>query len=243
MTSEITLIAAFITGLLGSVHCIGMCGGIIGSLSMSLSKSINQHFLKRSLYLLLYNSGRIISYATGGALMGWIGYLLGNIFTHQAIIVGGWVSGIFMILLGLYIAGWWQALIKLEKIGGYFWRLIQPLSKDLLPVTHPTQAFGLGLLWGWLPCGMVYSMLAFALSSQSSLQGAAIMVAFGLGTLPMLLLMGSAAKSLNSIVKLPIVRQLAGSVIILFGLYSLTATDHRHHHARLNQAEVTIYIS
>ena len=218
MQTEITLIAAFATGLLGSVHCIGMCGGIVGTLSMGITKS--KHPLP---FLLLYNIGRLSSYVLAGLLVASLGAASSDVFNQDTQQIGAWLSGIFMIVLGLYIAGWWQLLSVLEKAGTYVWRYIQPFGNKLLPVTSYPQSFMLGALWGWLPCGMVYAMLVFALSSQDTLQGGLIMLAFGLGTLPTLLLLGTTAAKLQKLVQAPIVRQLSGTLILLFGLYSLIA--------------------
>ena len=230
MTTEISLIAAFITGLLGSVHCVGMCGGIVGSLSMGLSPD-NKNSTTRTLgFTLLYNIGRLSSYVIAGLLVASVGESSSEFFNQNAQQVGAWLSGIFMILLGLYIAGWWQLLSVLETAGSYLWRYLQPLGNKLLPVKSHLHALLLGALWGWLPCGMVYAMLVFALSSQDALQGGLIMLAFGLGTLPTLLLLGTAAATMKRFIQKPIVRQLAGSLILLFGVYSLMAPNAHDHH-------------
>lgn len=230
MTNEISLIAAFMTGLLGSLHCVGMCGGIVGALGMSLPAETRTRLWRLLPYQLLYNSGRILSYTLAGALIAWLGSETTSHFDQSGSSVGKWLSGLFMIALGFYIAGWWQLLGILERAGSHLWKYLQPLGQHFLPVNNPLQAFGLGLIWGWLPCGMVYAMLAFALSSQDIVQGARIMLAFGLGTLPMLFLMGGAASRLSDFVHRPLVRQLAGTLILLFGLYSLFAPGAHDHH-------------
>ena len=137
-----------------------------------------------------------------------------------------------MLLLGLYLAGWWPALAAVEKLGGRLWRHLEPLGRRLLPVRNPLQAFGLGLIWGWLPCGLVYAALAWALASGSAATGAVRMLAFGLGTLPMLLALGTAAERLGRIVRHPRLRQAAGGIILAFGLYTLLApSPHPDHPA------------
>lgn len=230
VTNEISLIAAFMTGLLGSLHCVGMCGGIVGALSMGLSARTRGSLWRLFPYQLLYNSGRILSYVIAGGLLAWLSSETTSQFGQSGNYIGKWLSGLFMVALGFYIAGWWQVLTILERAGNHVWRYVQPLGQRFLPVTNPFQAFGLGLVWGWLPCGMVYAMLAFALSSQDAMQGALIMLAFGLGTLPMLVLMGSAASRLGNFVRRPLVRQLAGTLILLFGLYTLFAPAAHDHH-------------
>lgn len=236
MPSEITLIAAFFTGLLGSVHCIGMCGGIVGSLSLGISPSHKKPTKKILAYALAYNTGRISSYVVAGLIIATLSQTSSDFFSQDTQKLGIWLSSTFMILLGLYIAGWWRLLSTLETAGSYVWQYIQPFGNKLLPIKTYPQALMLGAIWGWLPCGMVYAMLVFALSSQDTLQGGLIMLSFGLGTLPTLLLLGTAATTMKRFIQQPIVRQLAGAVIILFGVYGLTATDaHEHHQHNLQQ--------
>jgi hypothetical protein len=231
MTAEITWLAAFLAGLLGSVHCIGMCGGITGALTMGLPATVRRSYPRLFSYLLAYNSGRIMSYVTAGALMGALGAQLGGgLLPHPAINVGRVISGVFMLALGVYIAGWWNALAGLEKLGGRLWRHIEPLGRGLLPPKGPVQALGLGLVWGWLPCGLVYSALAWSLAAGGALQGGSIMLAFGLGTLPTLIAMGSAARWLKLVTRLPRVRQAAGAMILVFGLYMLLAPGAHQQH-------------
>ncbi len=236
MSSEITLLAALITGLLGSVHCVGMCGGIVGSLSLGIESKPDKSKFRIVTFIFLYNLGRLSSYVIAGLLIASLGESSSQLFNQNAQVIGSWLSGSFMVLLGLYIAGWWKILSVLESAGSYFWQYIQPLGNKLLPVkTHP-HAFMLGALWGWLPCGMVYAMLAFSLSSQNTLQGGLIMLAFGLGTLPTLVLLGTTATELKRFFHHPIVRQLAGTLIILFGLYSLNGA-YSHDHNHINHVE------
>jgi len=235
MTTEITLVAAFITGLLGSVHCVGMCGGIVGSLSMGLSPNKPKSTTHVFGFTLLYNAGRLTSYVIAGLIVARLGETGSEFFNENAQQVGAWLSGVFMVLLGLYIAGWWQFLRILETAGNYVWRYLQPLGNKLLPIKSYPQALMLGALWGWLPCGMVYAMLVFALSSQDTLQGGLIMLAFGLGTLPTLLLLGTAAAKMKRFIHQPLVRQLAGTLILLFGLYSLFAPNAHDHHGGHHQ--------
>ena len=230
MTAEITWLAAFLAGLLGSVHCVGMCGGISGALTMGLPATVRQSYPRLFPYLLAYNSGRIMSYVTAGALMGALGAQLGGgLAPHSAVNVGRVISGVFMLALGVYIAGWWNALAGLEQRGGRLWRHIEPLGRGLLPPRGPVQALGLGLVWGWLPCGLVYSALAWSLAAGGALQGGGIMLAFGLGTLPTLIAMGSAARWLREVTRMQRVRQVAGALILAFGLYMLLAPGAHQH--------------
>jgi sulfite exporter TauE/SafE len=229
MTSDPTPIFAFVVGMLGSVHCIGMCGGIVGALTMGLPEPIRNSHLRLLPYLMLYNGGRITSYVVAGALAGLLGSQIDRALFHEAQMVGHIIAGVFMVVLGLYLAGWWQALAILEKGGAKIWRYIEPLGRRFMPVRNPVQALGLGLIWGWLPCGLVYAALAWSLTAGSATQGGLLMLGFGLGTLPMLFAIGNAARWLGMLVRHPLVRQLAGTAVILFGLYSLFGPGHMHH--------------
>lgn len=214
--SEIDLISAFVVGLLGGVHCVGMCGGIVGALSLGLPS-------QRQLPILLgYNLGRISSYTLAGALMGALGFYFSGLLpvqTAQRVLLG--FAGVFMVLLGLYLGGWWNLLSRIERMGGVLWRRIEPLGRGLLPVRSPGQAVALGLLWGWLPCGLVYSALVWTVASGGPVQGGLLMLAFGLGTLPNLLLMGVAAVQLQRWVRKRATRAIAGGLIIALGLWQL----------------------
>ena len=216
------LASAFVVGLLGGVHCVGMCGGIVAALTFGLPPERRSALGGLLPYLLAYNAGRIASYAAAGALMGAAGVLLAGFLpvevAQRALLV---VAALFMVAMGLYLAGWWRGLARLEAAGGALWRRIEPLGRGLMPVRRPGQAFALGLLWGWLPCGLVYSVLVWAVSSGSALQGMLLLLAFGLGTLPNLLAMGAAAGLIAGYAREPWVRATAGALVVAFGLYTL----------------------
>ena len=216
--SDVGMFSAFIIGLLGGVHCVGVCGGIVGALSLGMPGSAATRWPVQ----LGYNLGRISSYTLAGALAGGLGYFFSGLLpvqqAQQVLLV---VAGIFMILLGMYLAGWWNLLLRVEQAGGWLWKRIEPLGRGLLPIRDARHALLLGMLWGWLPCGLVYSVLIWSVSAGGALQGAGLMLAFGLGTLPNLLLMGAAAGQLQRFVRKPWVRQLAGGLIVLFGMYQL----------------------
>ena len=154
--------------------------------------------------------------------MGALGFYFSGLLpvqTAQRVLLG--LAGVFMVLLGLYLGGWWNLLSRIERMGGVLWRRIEPLGRGLLPVRSPGQAVALGLLWGWLPCGLVYSALVWTVASGGPVQGGLLMLAFGLGTLPNLLLMGVAAVQLQRWVRKPATRAIAGGLIIAFGLWQL----------------------
>jgi len=207
---------------MGGVHCVGMCGAIVGALSFANSTQKNPSSLALFGLLLAYNSGRLFSYTLAGGLMGALGWLLSvwsDIRFMQALLQ--LLAALFMLMMGLYLAGWWLGLGRLEKMGMYLWQYIRPLAEKLLPVKTPWQAAMLGSLWGWLPCGLVYSVLVWSVSAGSFQQGALLMLSFGLGTLPNLLAMGLFAEQLRRFVQRRMVRSLAGGLVILFALWSL----------------------
>jgi len=224
MEIETSYIAAFLVGLLGGVHCISMCGGIVGALCFGLddgltkNKTAQQNFKKTFPFLLLYNAGRISSYTLAGTLMGSIGWLGSHLFTlysiQQTLEI---IAAAFMLALGLYIAGWWKGLAKIERWGGkVIWQRLEPIGRKFMPVRSYPHAFFLGIIWGWLPCGLVYSVVIWTISTQSPLEGGLLMLSFGLGTLPNLLLMGVFASTLTQFIQQAWVRQVAGMLIMVF---------------------------
>ena len=222
MNIETSYVAAFLVGLFGGVHCVGMCGGIVGALSFGLPDDLRQQPRRMLPYLLAYNLARIGSYTLVGALLGGISALAMQLVTInqlQQILLG--FAGVFMILLGLYVGGWWRILLRVEQAGGVLWRRIEPLGRRFIPVRSVSHAFLLGLVWGWLPCGLVYSVLIWAMASGGPGQGGLLLLSFGLGTLPNLLAMGLFAATLSRWVRYPWVRWLAGGAIVVFGVLQL----------------------
>lgn len=239
MTTEMTLLSAFLAGLLGSAHCIGMCGGIVGALTMTLPAHVCQSHWRLLPYLVTYNIGRIGSYTIAGVLLGFLGAQFAQLLPlENPRVIAMWVTGLFMIALGLYIGSWWQALTLLEKSGAYLWRKIEPFGRRFIPVKNPWEALALGFVWGWLPCGLVYSILVFSLGSGSAWQGGLLMLSFGIGTLPMLLAMGATAQWLTRFAHKLIVRRMAGAMVIIFGLFILFGPHHRH--SMPNHAETPV---
>lgn len=222
MSDLAPLAVAFLVGLLGGLHCVGMCGGIVGALSLGSRPRGGDRALALLPLQFAYNLGRILSYGLAGALMGGLGAVITQVMplqVAQRVLYG--VSALIMILLGLYLGGWWRGLAQVERLGGGLWRRLEPIGRRFLPVSRAPQAFGLGLVWGWLPCGLVYSVLTWAASSGSALQGALLLLAFGFGTLPNLLAMGLAAGALAHWSRNPWVRRFAGALVLGFGIYGL----------------------
>ena len=220
MTGDLGYPAAFVVGLLGGVHCIGMCGGIVGALTIGLPESRRSGPAGLGFHL-AYNLGRIGSYALAGALAGGLGVVLTAwlpVALAQRVLLA--LAGVFMVVLGLYLGGWWRGLNRIEAAGGRVWRHIEPMGRRFLPVQAFWQALALGMVWGWLPCGLVYSVLIWSMSAGGVPQGAGLMLAFGLGTLPNLILIGQMAGWLAHYLRRPAVRRTAGAVVLIFGLYT-----------------------
>ena len=207
-------LALFLVGLLGGTHCVGMCGGIVGALSLGAPARWSMH--------LAYNAGRILSYAAAGALAGALGAASLTLEGQAPVRLGLYLlANLMLVALGLYLLGVTRALAFTERAGQHLWRRLQPLTRLFLPARTVAQAFPLGLLWGWLPCGLVYSALATALGAGSPARGALLMLAFGLGTLPNLLLAGILLARLNEFVRRPAVRIASGLLVLGFGIYGL----------------------
>lgn len=223
------LLSGMMLGFFGSAHCLGMCGGISASLGLAIP--VGQNFRRRQFSLIsMYNLGRIASYSVLGALVAWPGSLL-DLGHGQAGYVLRTAAGLLMIALGLSIGQWWQGVRHLERLGAPLWSRLAPLSRRLMPVTSAPRALVLGLVWGWLPCGLVYSTLGWAALQGTSLGGALVMLAFGLGTAPAMFATGMAARRVQRWRHLSWFRQLAGGLIVLFGLWTLPAVSQLFHSA------------
>ena len=211
------LISALILGLLGGGHCLGMCGGLMGALTLAIPPEQRGRRLQ---LLLAYNLGRILSYASAGLLFGLAGWAVAS---SPAAMLLRIVAGLLLISMGLYLGGWWSGLTRIEALGRGLWRHIQPVASRLLPVSSLPRALLLGALWGWLPCGLVYSTLLWAASQGDALDSGLLMLAFGLGTWPVLLATGMAAERLTALLRRRGVRMAGGLLVILFGLWTLPA--------------------
>ncbi len=234
------LLTAWMTGFLGGTHCIGMCGGISAALSFALPAEMrtSQRLFG---YQLAYNAGRLLTYGILGVLVGLLGQHL--IAPLAGMMWLRLVAGLFMVAMGLYLAGWWNGLARLERIGGGAWRLMDPLRKRLFPVNHPLKAVLVGGVWGFLPCGLVYSALTLSLARSDAMMSGLLMIAFGLGTLPFLLVTGTMAAELRQMLQRPGVRQVAGLLVILFGIWTalpfLKGHDHTGHARQMDMPAAT----
>lgn len=215
--SEAGYVAIFLVGLLGGTHCAGMCGGIVGALAVQTPGGRAGWPLH-----LAYNLGRILSYTAAGALVGAIGGLSLAFGPVAKVQLAFYVfASLMLVALGFYLMGFTRSLAIAERAGQGIWRRIQPLTRRFLPARSVAQALPLGMLWGWLPCGLVYSVLANALVSGSAARGALAMAVFGLGTLPNLLLAGLLFSRFRRFAQAPAARMISGLIVLGFGLYGL----------------------
>jgi len=231
------LAAALITGILGSAHCFGMCGGISGLFAVNASVTTLRAQVPKAI---MYNLGRILSYAILGGLVALLGKTTVALIPTIAAPVR-LASGILIILVGLQLAFGWRILAPLETTGAKLWKRIAPAAKGLVPVETMTQALGLGIIWGWLPCGLVYSVLLLAATTADVFGGVLVMVAFGFGTMPAMLATGVSASKLAQFMSGK--RLGAGLLIVVLGLATiampvlkLTGTQEHSAHSGHNMA-------
>jgi len=212
-------IAALFIGLLGAGHCLGMCSGIASAITFSIKE--DQKKSTSILSLLLYNLGRVSSYSLAGfifaasssTLIVWFG-------GKEALVYLRLLAAILMLMLALYVARLWHGLLKLEQAGQFFWKFIKPVAQLFIPLKHPLLAFPLGFLWGWLPCGLVYSTLSWAASSGDGFNGLLIMLGFGLGTMPAMLTVGTFSQQLKKTLNHHWFRYGSALLLALFALHT-----------------------
>jgi sulfite exporter TauE/SafE len=214
--SELALpFALLVAGLASGLHCAGMCGGISAGFSLLQKERLWPRQLA-------FNFGRIASYATAGAAAGALGSAgayAATVFPAQAMLFV--VSSVFVTLVGIHLTGRGLPLPLLEKFGMPVWRRLQPIAARLLRGRGLPPAFAAGMAWGWLPCGLVYGALLAAVFAGGAAQGALAMAAFGVGTLPWLLVAGVAAARLRQWAHLHRLRRGAGLVLVGLGAWGI----------------------
>lgn len=225
VTSYIT---AFLLGLFSTVHCIAMCGSVIGALTLSLPVEIRESQRKMLPFVFNYNLGRLVSYGVAGAI---VGVLSSPLAVFNGHLVLRYLSVIVMIAMGLYLAGWFPKFARMERIGAPIWRWLQPIGQTFLPVKTKSHALFLGLVWGWLPCGLVYAALAVASTAGEPIKASLVMLAFGAGTLPAVMGAGLFTGMLASLAKNAQLRQVAGVLIIAMAIATLVWPVGHHVHS------------
>jgi sulfite exporter TauE/SafE len=211
--SEFSYFSAFLIGLAGGVHCIGMCGGIASAFTFAIPKGQSQ-----TPYIASYNLGRILSYTIAGAFTGYLGSLFASSVLTGLLILQS-LSIIFLILLALYISDLYKGLIYFEKLGAKLWRYLSPVGKRLIPFKSPFHTLLYGMIWGWLPCGLVYSALTWSLASGSLIGGGLFMFFFGLGTLPALVASSIGASFLIPMLQSRVTRLCIAGILFLFAVF------------------------
>lgn len=222
-----TLTMAASAGLLSTLHCLGMCGGIVAALSLGAPRSGGG---RSAALALAYNGGRVASYAALGTVAGLLAL---------PVDVAGWgyrvlqaIGFIALVLAGLRLGGWLAGSGPLERAGLAVWRRVSPLTRRLLPIDRVSRAVPAGLLWGLLPCGLVYAMLPVAAGSGSIGGAALTMAAFGLGTLPGMVIASVLAQRLSGQRPGLALRRYAGAAMIALACVWFTLQwlggEHQH---------------
>ncbi|HLK39881.1 MAG TPA: sulfite exporter TauE/SafE family protein [Polyangiaceae bacterium] len=212
------VVPALLMGLVGSTHCVVMCGGVVATTCSALPLQRDARWRAQVGHVVAYNVGRVTSYACAGGIAGALGASLASFALVERAQLGlRLVAGALMLAVGLYVCGFARALRWLERAGEPLWRRIAPVARRLVPVRSPVQALALGLLWGWMPCGLVYAALAASVASGSGPSGALAMASFGAGTLPMLVAMGTAGAAVARAARIRWVRVAAGVALVTLG--------------------------
>jgi len=218
--TELGYASALGLGLAGAGHCLGMCGGIAAALNLGGPRS--------PAVTLAYHAGRISSYTLLGGLLG---FAAGTIDITAWTIGLRYLAGVMLVAMGLYVADWWRGMALLEKAGARLWRPVQRLSSRLLPVRHWPQGFALGLCWGLMPCGLIYSSLAWAATAAHAPTSALMMFLFGLGTLPAMLATSFGAQGLQAFLRRRGLKLVIALLLIASGAWTLYLTAAHGNHS------------
>lgn len=222
MTAELSsaLGAAVLLGLAGAGHCLGMCGGI----AVALRSAQGSHRLMP----VSYHLGRIVSYALLGGLLG---SAAGAIQLAPWTVALRFLAGFLLVAMGLHTLGLWYGIRHLEQVGSRLWRYIAPTAQSLMPPKRMAQAFMLGGLWGFMPCGLIYSALTWsAAEGAGAIDSGLLMLAFGIGTLPAMLGATLLGQRVTSFLQTPWVRKSLGVGLVLAGVWSLWLTSNHLGH-------------
>lgn len=212
MIEPLSLFTAFMLGLFGSSHCVVMCGGIAAAIGARAGE-------RRLSAALLFNGGRILSYTLAGLLVGSLGLWLQSL-NDQLMLILRTLAAVMLVLMGLYVARWSALLTRFEQLGNHLWKRLQPATGKMMQSTRLRDQLLLGMLWGWLPCGLIYSTLSWVAANGQPALGAAAMFAFGLGTLPALLASTMAGNLLTTLLANQHLRRLAGLLLIGYGVWT-----------------------
>nr|CRH08264.1 conserved membrane protein of unknown function [Candidatus Magnetococcus massalia] len=214
-----------VLGVVSTLHCSAMCGGIMGAISFGVPQWQQSGMGRRLLYLVAANLGRLTSYVMMGLLLATLGSQLmmqlpGSV-GHEVLRT---LAALILLLMGFYLAGRAHWFSQVERLGAPLWRLLEPVTKRLLPIRNPGVAYLFGMLWGWLPCALVYAALFWSSAAPTATEGALRMALFGLGTFPAMLGVGLAVKQLQS--SRLRWQQLAGWMLVVMGLVTYMVEPH-----------------
>ena len=231
-----TLLMAASLGLLSTLHCWGMCGSLVAALQIGIPAPLRTQRKTRLILTACYQVGRVTAYTLLGVLsagmMAWPGAL-----HPQGFRILQTLAAVSVVIAGLRLGGWFRQWRLLEVAGAQVWRRLAPLARALMPVDHPAKALANGLLWGLIPCGLVYAMVPVAAATGSAAAGALCMLAFGLGTLPGMLAASLVASFGATGFNLGSWRKPAGAAMVglaltwwlIQGLPTLSNPDHSAH--------------
>lgn len=218
----VTFLTGVGIGLASSFHCIGMCGGIAGAFSFNIHPGAQQGRFAAWPFVAAFNVGRVVSYVAAGLLVGSISQLSVQSFhSPLAFSLLQQLAALILISIGLYVAGWFPQFVQIERVGTVIWSRLEPIGRRFVPIDNANKAFMFGAIWGWLPCGMVYSMLLMALTSGDVARGAVFMAAFGLGTLPAMFGVGLFAGFMKVLTRYQVFKKLIGVSLIAVAAFTL----------------------
>lgn len=218
MIDEALILSAFLLGFFGGVHCLGMCGGISTALTVSLATDQKQH----AKYLLCcYHVGRITCYILLGILFSLLGFSIKKLIGPIGSIGLHFIASLFVIGVGLSFFGCFKSLALLERGGLSVWQKISPLGRHLLPIDRPIKAVVMGAIWGLIPCGMVYTAIALSMTAHNIENIFLVMLAFSIGTMPMMLAISFSTNKINRHVSTHWQRYIAGISLVLLGTTSI----------------------
>ncbi|MCM2681192.1 sulfite exporter TauE/SafE family protein [Echinimonas agarilytica] len=208
----------FVIGLLGSGHCLAMCGGLASAFGMNTQGSK----AKRSWLILVAQLGRIVGYGCIGLLFGGsLAFAQSFLDTKSSLIVLRFFASFMLLAMGLYVGGWWFGLKKVERLAVPLWRRLKPIQQRFIPFQNAYQALIVGFIWGWLPCGLVYSALITSATAADPWLSAMSMMAFGAGTIPAVWGIGIAGASIHSLLRHAVFRMLSGCLLVIYALYQI----------------------
>ncbi|MFK8021387.1 MAG: sulfite exporter TauE/SafE family protein [Pseudomonadales bacterium] len=224
--SSADMVSAFMLGLLGSGHCLSMCGGVHGLLLLDKQPQQGDVIASSSpasfplLYVPLFSIGRVMSYGLAGLALGSVSFSIQSLGFHFAVIAK-LLAGLMLAAMACYTGRWWMGLTKLEALTSVVWRYLQPATSSLMRPSSPQVVFMLGALWGWMPCGLVYSALSWSMLSPDPVGSAALMLIFGVGTLPAMLAAGLTAQRFVEFLNNSFVRNSAALMLLVFALWTI----------------------